>query len=81
MHNDDDDDDDGAQHGGHNRNKAKFIFVSFLWLGPIDSGVDEISDWISELIWLKAGRDTADKMTAAKPLAKIILKSQLKLDI
>ena len=31
------------QHGGHNRNEAKFIFVSFLWLGPIDSGVDEIS--------------------------------------
>ena len=29
--NDDDDDDDGvAQHGGHNRNEAKFIFVSFV---------------------------------------------------
>ena len=28
---DDDDDDDGvAQHGGHNRNEAKFIFVSFV---------------------------------------------------
>ena len=40
----DDDDDDGvAQHGGHNRNEAKFIFVSFLLVGPIDSGADEIS--------------------------------------
>ena len=33
-HDDDDDDDDGvAQHGGHNRNEAKFISVVFLWLG------------------------------------------------
>jgi len=40
----DDIDDDGiAQHGGHNRNEAKFIFVSFLLVGPIDSGADEIS--------------------------------------
>ena len=29
--------DDGvAQHGGHNRNEAKLIFVRFLWLGLID---------------------------------------------
>ena len=29
--------DDGvAQHGGLNRNGAKFIFVGFLWLGAID---------------------------------------------
>ena len=25
-----------AQHGGHNRNEAKLIFVGFLWLSPID---------------------------------------------
>ena len=39
-----DDDGDGsdggdegvAQHGGRNRNKAKLIFVRFLWLGLID---------------------------------------------
>ena len=36
--------DDGvAQDGGHNRNEANFFFVGSLWLGPIDSGVDEIS--------------------------------------
>ena len=34
---DDDGGNDGvAEHGGHNQNEAKLIFVGFLWLGPID---------------------------------------------
>ena len=41
------------------------LLVQFIQFG-------KILCWISELIRLKAGRATADKMTA-KPLAKIIL--------
>ena len=56
--------DDGvAQHGGHNRNKAKLIFVRFLWLGLID--LKRREEWTE-----KSGKQELTGTEVARKIAK-----------
>ena len=56
--------DDGvAQHCGHNRNKAKLIFVRFLWLGLID--LKRRQEWTE-----KSGKEELTGTEVARKIAK-----------